>query len=139
MVAELWPCLGWKMQTPSRALCQCQGCVLQLNPGLEWALEWGRHLCTPHWHSLGHQWWVQTMLSLTHMRTGTLCHGDETPQGPALGWTQSSAMGSPLCGGQQEGTTLPVPTSTPPSKPKRSSRVCQDTRTSGFWGEPAAP
>lgn len=28
---------------------------LQLEPGLGWALAWARHLCTPHWHPLGHQ------------------------------------------------------------------------------------
>lgn len=40
----------------------------------------------------------------------SLCHGGETLHGPALlalGWTQSPAVGSPLCGGQQECPHLP--------------------------------
>lgn len=42
---------------------------LQLNPGLVWVLGWGRHLCTPHWHPLGRQGWVQTIVSLRQVGT----------------------------------------------------------------------
>lgn len=69
----------------------------------------------------------------------SLCHGGETLHGPALlalGWTQSPAVGSPLCGGQQEGTTLPVPPSPPPSKPKSSARTPELRACWGHWWQP---
>lgn len=108
------------MQRPSHALCRRHGCVLAAGAGLRVGSGMGEAPLYPTLAPSGSSVWVQIIVSLTHMGTGTLCRGGETPHGPALpalGWTQSSAAGSPLCGGQQGGTTLP--TSTPPPKPKK--------------------
>lgn len=108
----------WHLPMPSAG---SRAVSFQLKPGLVQALGQGRHLCSPHWHPLGHQCGLHPLCPSP--RWGRAPRAREVRPLmalPCLLWAGHRALLSGL-----GSTTLPVPTSTPPSKPE--GLVCART------------